>query len=189
MNNNSSPYHAPDSDIIDNTNNMAYQPVDIFNASQRIGRVRYLAYNFVSIFVIFVTIGIVSAIMLPTFSMNNSLEQSIAVTIFSLIFVYVVPFIINIIIARRRLHDLNQSGWMALLLIVPLVNIAFALYLIFAPGTQGQNNYGLRPEPNTVLTWLGGLIGPILMIGILAAISIPAYLEYQERASAYSESD
>lgn len=45
----------------------------------------------------------------------------------------------------RRLHDLNLTGWLCLLIIVPGVNVFFSLYLLFAPGTIGANDYGADP--------------------------------------------
>ena len=45
----------------------------------------------------------------------------------------------------RRLHDLNKTGWLALLMLVPVVNTIFSLYLLFAPGTVGANDYGADP--------------------------------------------
>jgi len=45
----------------------------------------------------------------------------------------------------RRFHDLDQSGWMALLCFVPVVNLLALLLLIFAPGTRGPNRYGVQP--------------------------------------------
>jgi len=66
---------------------------------------------------------------------------------------------------------------------VPLANIGLALYLLFAAGTQGPNNYG-APRPTAgwekVMAWMNILIIPLF--GILAAISIPAYQSYVERA-------
>lgn len=55
------------------------------------------------------------------------------------------------------------------------------LYLIFAPGTQGANNYGQPRDTKTwekVLAWMYILIFPL---GILAAIAIPAYQDYTNR--------
>lgn len=46
----------------------------------------------------------------------------------------------------RRLHDLNMTGWLSLLILIPFLGLLFALYLLFAPGTAGANNYG---EPVT----------------------------------------
>lgn len=45
----------------------------------------------------------------------------------------------------RRLHDLDKTGWLALLVLVPVVNAFFVLYLFFAPGTVGANDYGADP--------------------------------------------
>jgi uncharacterized membrane protein YhaH (DUF805 family) len=46
----------------------------------------------------------------------------------------------------RRLHDIGHSGTFALLLLVPFVNVALALYLLVAPGTKGPNRYGTRDD-------------------------------------------
>jgi uncharacterized membrane protein YhaH (DUF805 family) len=44
----------------------------------------------------------------------------------------------------RRLHDFDKSGWWYLLMFIPYVNVVFGLVLLFAPGTQGSNSYGVR---------------------------------------------
>ena len=50
----------------------------------------------------------------------------------------------------RRLHDLNLSGWLQLLYIVPvvnsIVNIVFFVMFYFIPGTEGDNQYGRVSE-------------------------------------------
>lgn len=46
----------------------------------------------------------------------------------------------------KRLHDLNQSGWLCLLQVIPIVNLAFGFYLIFYSGTKGPNQYGADPK-------------------------------------------
>lgn len=45
-----------------------------------------------------------------------------------------------------RCHDLNKSGWLLLLMFIPIVNIVFFLYLIFKKGTDGYNDYGAPDE-------------------------------------------
>ena len=45
----------------------------------------------------------------------------------------------------RRLHDLGMSGWYALFLYVPLVDIALFFYLLFKEGMRGENEYGADP--------------------------------------------
>ena len=44
----------------------------------------------------------------------------------------------------RRLHDLDQSGWWAIVWFLPFVNWLLLIYLAF-PGAPGPNRYG--PDP------------------------------------------
>lgn len=44
----------------------------------------------------------------------------------------------------RRMHDLGQSGWLALILLIPLLNI-IGLGLLFARGMPYANRYGPPP--------------------------------------------
>ncbi|MGN6647329.1 MAG: DnaJ domain-containing protein [Cytophaga sp.] len=46
----------------------------------------------------------------------------------------------------KRLHDVNLGGIFCVLLIMPIVNTLFIIYLFFAPGTRGTNKYGLNPK-------------------------------------------
>ncbi len=46
----------------------------------------------------------------------------------------------------RRLHDLNWSGWLSLLFLIPLVNLVLALILLFKRGTEWNNKYGSEPK-------------------------------------------
>ncbi len=46
----------------------------------------------------------------------------------------------------KRLHDLDKSGWLILLCLVPIVGWLFGLYMLFADGTVGPNQYGPDPK-------------------------------------------
>ena len=46
----------------------------------------------------------------------------------------------------KRLHDVDKSGWLLLLGLIPLVNIVLGLYMLFADGTVGPNRYGADPK-------------------------------------------
>ncbi len=52
---------------------------------------------------------------------------------------------VNALQAVKRFHDLGQSGWMFLLLLVPVVNLFVGLWLLFGPGVVGSNQYGPKP--------------------------------------------
>jgi uncharacterized membrane protein YhaH (DUF805 family) len=46
----------------------------------------------------------------------------------------------------KRLHDMDFTGWYALLLLIPLANFALWLMLFFKEGTFGPNSYGDDPK-------------------------------------------
>lgn len=50
-----------------------------------------------------------------------------------------------LLLGIRRLHDLDKSGWYILIMCIPIINIVFGLYLLFAKGTEGDNKYGNDP--------------------------------------------
>ena len=51
----------------------------------------------------------------------------------------------SITLGIRRFHDLDKSGWLVLLCLIPVVNFFVGLYMLFAKGTTGPNKYG--PDP------------------------------------------
>lgn len=44
-----------------------------------------------------------------------------------------------------RCHDCDKSGWWTLFTFVPTANLILSLILSFAPGTDGENDYGEQP--------------------------------------------
>jgi hypothetical protein len=90
--------------------------------------------------------------------------------------------VIAIIFAVRRCHDIDISGWWNLLIAVPLVNIAYGLFLVLKPGTEGANRFG---PPRTMPGWekVVGIIGAVIMVGgilfliVTLTMTLPAMLE------------
>lgn len=176
------PYQSPDSQ--QQTGQGDFQPVKVFAMNQRIGRVRYLAYSFMATLLMFVGLIVFGGI-LGALSSGGSPEAMIGVFFIIYAIFGIVSLFISAVLGVRRLHDLDKTGWLWLLFLVPIVNLGMMIYLLFFPGTEGENQYGKKPEPNTALTWVAGIIAPIafvFIIGILAAIAIPAYQDYVERA-------
>ena len=46
----------------------------------------------------------------------------------------------------KRLQALDKSGWLILICYIPFVGWIFALYMLFADGTVGPNQYGPDPK-------------------------------------------
>jgi len=175
------PYQAPGSDVTQAQSNRPYQP-KIFTAEGRIGRLRYLAYGVISYLCIIPVAMIVG--VLAALTSGGSGEIGIFGGLL-LGIVYIALVVFMFVLAKRRFNDLNQSGWLSLLLLVPLVNLFVSLWLIFGPGTKESNNYGPRPVKNPIGIVILAVVMPVLMIGILAAVALPAYQDYVERAAAY----
>ena len=91
------------------------------------------------------------------------------------------------ILAIRRFHDINASGWWSATLLLPLGNLIAVLVLAFKRGDETANRFGPpRPTPN----WerVLGIIYIVLLVvglvgGIVGAIAIPAYMNYQAQAA------
>ncbi len=144
-----------------------------YHLSGRIGRLRYLTYLMVPVLLI----GVLVAVLLPVLSEDSSVAE-----ILFIMFIAVYGFYGNIIYPIRRLNDLNKTGWFCLFGFIPFVNIIFNLYVMFARGTDGVNDYGNPPRANRKIHYIGALLPIIAIIGILLAIAIPAYQDYTEKA-------
>jgi uncharacterized membrane protein YhaH (DUF805 family) len=162
------PYSAPDA-ALDAGQDALYQP-KIFAFNGRIGRMRYLAYGIgvnILLMAVMVPLGGATAVMGGEAGM--SMIGMLVIGIF-----YIATFVISIMFAKRRLNDLNRSGWWFLLFLIPLVNLLFAIYILFFPGTDGDNNFGPAPVANSTGVLILGWMFPALMIlGIVAAVAIP----------------
>ena len=53
-------------------------------------------------------------------------------------------FIPGIAVTIRRLHDIGKSGWMQLVILIPLIGWIWFLVLMVNEGEAGRNQYGER---------------------------------------------
>ena len=170
---NRNPYAPPRANVTPGESGTdEYGEVRVFSVSGRIGRVRYLAYSIGLSLLVFLALGIVAAIAAAVTG-----DPSVAIVVVALS--YFAAILIQFLPAIQRSHDMNVTGWLSLIVLVPFGTLVF----LFAPGTRGENNYGLRPPPNGVGVILLACLLPLFFVGgILAAIAIPAYQDYTIRA-------
>lgn len=151
------------------------------SASGRFGRMSYLGWSFLSALVFFIVAIVVVVLMIGTNPESISGLSFPAMIIFLVL--YIAFFYFTFVFTIRRLHDKNQSGWLSLVMLVPFINFFFLVYLCCAKGDEGTNNYGaprVTKAWEKVLAWI--YIITIPLMGVLTAISIPAYQSYIERA-------
>src|SRR5690554_6609191 len=101
------------------------------SATGRFGRMSFLAWNCLLSFALTLLI-LVIAIIAPNLLVDLS-SGSMGIGMILLVIIYIVAFYYSFIFTIRRLHDRNHTGWLSLLILVPVVNIILGLYLIFAP--------------------------------------------------------
>ena len=110
----------------------------LFSSKGRINRLNYLLYNIA----LQIAASIAQFIFITALAFSAEDSAIFGVILFILTSVLVIVCIYSgICLTIKRWHDLNKSGWYTLLclLIIP------AIYIIFAKGTDGPNQYGLKP--------------------------------------------
>ncbi|VAX28234.1 Inner membrane protein YhaI [hydrothermal vent metagenome] len=52
----------------------------------------------------------------------------------------------GIAVSVRRLHDIGKSGWMLLIVLIPIIGWIWLLILMVTDSDQGENQYGPYPK-------------------------------------------
>jgi uncharacterized membrane protein YhaH (DUF805 family)/Tfp pilus assembly major pilin PilA len=167
---NRNPYAAPRTNVTRRDGPEEYGEVKIFSVSGRLGRVRYIGYSVGLSLLVMLALVIVAGIL-------STIDPNIAVV--AGIVGYVAIIVLQFMLTIQRAHDFNTTGWLSLIMLIPLAGLIFW----FVPGTKGENDYGKQPPPNSVGVIVLACIVPLFgVVGILAAIAIPAYQDYTIRA-------
>ena len=170
-------YQTPQSEL-EQSGSQQFAEVKIFSVSGRIGRLRFLAYSVALYLIVAIPANMIGGILAAIMGDSGvfvSLTFSGIASLIILVFYFM--------FAIQRSHDMNVSGWLSLIILLPIIGY---LVFLFIPGTRGENRFGPPPPENSggviAMSIIGGLIMFVAFIGILAAIAIPAYHGYIEQA-------
>ena len=158
------PYSAPGADLslpsaIDDT----YQP-SLFSLHGRIGRMRYVAYLIGG--TLLAMLAAIALLIPISLASKNSVLTTLVPLLSSL-----AMLVVTFVLAIRRLHDINLSGWLSILTLVPIVNLGLGLWLLFGSGTKGANQYGPAPVKNSdgvVAVFVITMVVAVIFTGISA---------------------
>lgn len=199
------PYQTPDANL--SAGGDDYLNLSPLSPKGRLGRIRYLAYalglSLAAFAIVAVIIGVTGGLgALATGSVEGLMGGMGVAAILISIPVFIALMVFSIFLVIKRLHDMNWSGWVALpffllpylgaalMFVSPVlyfaciaVQMVVGLLLVFYPGTRGANAYGAETPPNGLGVTIAGLALPVIVVvGIVAAVAIPAYQGYGQRA-------
>lgn len=174
-----------------------------YSTKGRLGRLSYLAWLFItnalysSALLIVFLFGLIAFATSATeiTDIQSFFSSTMGIITAILLFIVIVgSLILSINITIRRLHDLDKSGWLCLLFIIPIVNILFALYVLCAPGSKDSNRYGPVRETEQTEKFIGYLycilIGIVLVFyAALFALSPVLNSQFDQLQQEYSISD
>ena len=166
-------YAAPVAEVADVDRADEFGELKYLSATGRIGRLRYLAW----------LMGIGFLINVATWAVSLALLAVAPGMAFFITLLGWLPILwYSIITGIKRAHDFNASGWTSIISLIPVLG---TLIFCLIPGTQGSNSYGAPPPANTWGVRVVAAILPLVcVVGILAAIAIPQYKAYTDKARA-----
>lgn len=170
-----SPYSPPRAGYA-GKDHIIYEEIQPLSLTQRLNRLRYACYQ-LTMMVIVGLAGVLLAVLSGAAGAQN-ISQPIGLLMAVLAAVGALATMVYMTgLTVRRLHDLGHSGWLILLMFVPLLGYPaiifmgggvtlllligliqplFMLYLFAAAGTAGMNRYGTPNPPNGILVKVFG---------------------------------
>ena len=92
-------------------------------------------------------VGVVAALVIPKLATAGGADAPPDTTTLVLIVAgYALVLWISLATQVKRWHDMDKSGWFALLNLIPAINFFVFLYIGFNPGTEGSNRFGAGPR-------------------------------------------
>jgi uncharacterized membrane protein YhaH (DUF805 family) len=141
----------------------------LFTLRGRLGRARYVLACMGAVLAAYVFLLVIGS-LLALFGRFGAITINIVAMIlyFALLPVYIAMLTV------RRAHDFNLGGWIALLILTPLLSPWFSIVPLlfwFMPGTRGDNNYGpALPQEKLAIKALATGLPIFLLIVFFATV-------------------
>lgn len=153
-----------------------------FDWHGRVSRVQFLAYSTFNALIALMLVALLFVMIGGFQGMVNASSEQLPMSLLGAGSVGVAVLLyLQLAVSKRRFNDLNKTGWLALLMLVPGVNVLVYLYLLAVEGTAGANYYGLPARPASQLKTVLMVLIPLLvmsLIGLLTQVVVPSYQSY-----------
>jgi len=160
-----------------------------FDPSGRFGRLSYIAWAML----VSVTLNLIQIVLGAVLGVGgaDASQPGIAVAVVGVVTMVlaIATVVATVLFVIRRLHDIELSGWWAVLGLVPVVNLIFGLYVLLKAGAAGANRFG---PPRDTRGWekiVGGIGAALIaltvvmmVIGLIAVMMNPELMKHLESA-------
>ncbi|MDF1629975.1 MAG: DUF805 domain-containing protein [Alcanivoracaceae bacterium] len=189
-----SPYSPPKAGYA-GKGHIVYEDMLPLSLTQRLNRLRYACYQLTTM-VIFALIGVLAAVLAGATGLKEQTPLALGLAVIFAIMILAMG-VYMFALSVRRLHDLGHSGWLVLLMLLPIVVLPllmfmgggarlvllagiiqplFMLYLYAGTGTAGMNSYGTPNPPNSLLVMIfGGLWWFLCVLALLLNIAMAVF--------------
>lgn len=151
-------------------------PLSIHGRFNRLSMMGWFFFLHIIVFLLSLALGMMEGIFnLNTlrFGIENFQHVSSIFGLGSLILTLIYVYSLFTLMIRR-LHDLNHTGWLSLLFLVPMINFFLVIYLMFFPGNRHVNQYG-APRSSTlweqILAWIMLIFFGLSIASVISLVS------------------
>lgn len=106
----------------------------------------FVLFNFIFLIAYTIVVVLLTFLFAEVFNLFSNAEDIPQFIIRLMAIFYCFVLIPGLAVSIRRLHDVNKSGWMLLLNLIPLIGSIWLFILLITPGKNEGNNYGTDPK-------------------------------------------
>lgn len=120
-----------------------YTELQLFNPKARMNRVHYLVWSLLASLAISLLV-----ILFEHITHNQGIGKKLVFSVIVPLVFAIIGLVIEFIFTIQRCHDFDMSGWLSLLILIPLIS-----FIVFCciPGSKGENRFGYPMKKNKKL--------------------------------------